>query len=115
MRPSHERHFLYACFPRELYLFPPHVIEHEQIGFNICWSTSAAAAAFVFIDGLTDVTKTLKKLKKNEIDSVLHNWNSYVKGDGHSDYEASFQELIDENKKLNKALWNEVNDFLLSA
>ena len=57
--------------------------------------------AFVFIDGLTDVTKTLKQLKKNEIDSVLHNWNSYVKGDGHSDYEASFQELIDENKKLN--------------
>ena len=57
--------------------------------------------AFVFIDGLTDVTKTLKQLKKNEIDSVLHNWNSYVKADGHSDYEASFQELIDENKKLN--------------
>ena len=57
--------------------------------------------AFVFIDGLTDVTKTLKQLKKNEIDTVLHNWNSYVKADGHSDYEASFQELIDENKKLN--------------
>ncbi len=57
--------------------------------------------AFVFIDGLTEVTKTLKNLKKNEIDSVLHNWNSYVKSDGHSDYEKSFQELIDENKKIN--------------
>ncbi len=57
--------------------------------------------AFVFIDGLTEVTKTLKKLKKNEIDSVLHNWNSYVKSDGHSDYEKSFQELVDENKKIN--------------
>tara|TARA_B100000029_G_scaffold300030_1_gene292971 strand:- start:144 stop:1511 length:1368 start_codon:yes stop_codon:yes gene_type:complete len=57
--------------------------------------------AYVFIDGLTDVTKTLKQLKKNEIDTVLHNWNSYVKSDGHSDYENSFQELIDENKKLN--------------
>ncbi len=56
--------------------------------------------AYVFIDGLTDVTKTLKQLKKNEIDTVLHNWNSYVKSDGHSDYEASFQELIHENKKL---------------
>ncbi len=57
--------------------------------------------AFVFIDGLTEVTKTLKNLKKNEIDSVLHNWNSYVKSDGHSDYEKSFQELVDENKKIN--------------
>jgi len=57
--------------------------------------------AYVFIDGLTDVTKTLKQLKKNEIDTVLHNWNSYVKSDGHSDYENSFQDLIDQNKKLN--------------
>ena len=64
-------------------------------------SRFSSIKAFVFIDGLTDVTKTLKKLKKNEIDSVLHNWNSYVKSDGHSDYEKSFQDLIDQNKKLN--------------
>ena len=64
-------------------------------------SRFSSIKAFVFIDGLTDVTKTLKKLKKNEIDSVLHNWNSYVKSDGHSDYEKSFEDLIDQNKKLN--------------
>ena len=64
-------------------------------------SRFSSIKAFVFIDGLTDVTKTLKKLKKNEIDSVLHNWNNYVKNDGHSDYEKSFQDLIDQNKKLN--------------
>ena len=63
-------------------------------------SRFSSIKAFVFIDGLTEVTKILKKLKKNEIDTVLHNWNSYVKNDGHSDYETSFQELIDENKKF---------------
>jgi len=46
----------------------------------------------------------LKKLKKNEIDSVLHNWNNYVKNDGHSDYEKSFQDLIDQNKKINSTI-----------
>ena len=39
-------------------------------------------------------------MRKNEIDTLLHNWNNFVKNDGHSDYEKSFQDLIDVNKKL---------------
>ena len=63
-------------------------------------SRFSSIKAYVFIDGLTEVTKTLKRMRKNEIDTLLHNWNNFVKNDGHSDYEKSFQDLIDVNKKL---------------
>ena len=57
--------------------------------------------SFVFIDGITEVTKDIKKLKKNEIESFLKNWNNYVKHDGHSDYSRTFEELVEEIKKNN--------------
>ena len=57
--------------------------------------------SFVFIDGITEVTKDIKKLKKNEIESFLKNWNNYVKHDGHSDYSRTFEELVEEIKKSN--------------
>ena len=57
--------------------------------------------SFVFIDGITEVTKDIKKLKKTEIESFLKNWNNFVKQDGHSDYSRTFEELVDEVKKNN--------------
>ena len=52
--------------------------------------------AFVFIDGITDITKELKNLKFNNINKILTNWNNYVHVDGHSDYDKSFKNLLDE-------------------
>ena len=52
--------------------------------------------AFVFIDGITDITKELKNLKFNNINKILTNWNKYVHVDGHSDYDKSFKDLLDE-------------------
>lgn len=52
--------------------------------------------AFVFIDGITDITKELKNLKFNNINKILTNWNNYVHVDGHSDYDKSFKDLLDE-------------------
>ena len=52
--------------------------------------------AFVFIDGITDITKELKNLKFNNINKILTNWNNYVHVDGHSDYDNSFKDLLDE-------------------
>ena len=51
--------------------------------------------AFVFIDGITDITKELKNLKFNNINKILTNWNNYVHVDGHSDYDNSFKDLLD--------------------
>ena len=64
--------------------------------------------AFVFIDGLTEITKDLQKMKINNIKSILNNWNSFVKADGHSDYQRSFDELI-----LNKKIVNSSTSSLL--
>ena len=52
--------------------------------------------AFVFIDGITDITKELKNLKFNNINKILTNWNNYVHVDGHSDYDKSFKDLLNE-------------------
>jgi len=52
--------------------------------------------AYVFIDGITDITKELKNLKFNNINKILTNWNNYVHVDGHSDYDNSFKDLLDE-------------------
>ena len=52
--------------------------------------------AYVFIDGITNITKELKNLKFNNINKILTNWNNYVHFDGHSDYEKSFKDLLDE-------------------
>jgi len=52
--------------------------------------------AFVFIDGITDITKELKNLKFNNINKILTNWNNYVHVDGHSDYDKSFKDLLDD-------------------
>lgn len=60
--------------------------------------------AFVFIDGLTEVTKDLQKMKINNIKDILNNWNSYVKADGHSDYQRSFDELLHNKKIINSSM-----------
>ena len=60
--------------------------------------------AFVFIDGLTEVTKDLQKMKINNIKHILNNWNSYVKADGHSDYQRSFDELLHNKKIINSSM-----------
>ena len=60
--------------------------------------------AFVFIDGLTEVTKDLQKLKINNIKDILNNWNSYVKADGHSDYQRSFDELLNNKRIINSSM-----------
>ena len=52
--------------------------------------------AYVFIDGVTDITKELKNLKFNNINKIFTNWNNYVHVDGHSDYDKSFKDLLDE-------------------
>ena len=59
--------------------------------------------AFVFIDGLTEITKDLQKLKVNNIKSILDNWNDYVKVDGHSDYQKSFEDLLTSTSILNSS------------
>ena len=59
--------------------------------------------AFVFIDGLTEITKDLQNLKINNIKSILNNWNEYVKVDGHSDYQKSFEDLLASNSILNSS------------
>ena len=61
--------------------------------------------AYVFIDGITDVTKELRNLKINNINKILTNWNKYVHVDGHSDYDKSFKNLLDE-KIINNASFN---------
>ena len=50
--------------------------------------------AFVFIDGATEISKTLRLIKKNEIEKIFSRWSDFVKSDGHSDYQTSLQELI---------------------
>mgnify|MGYP000054353376 CR=1 FL=1 len=40
--------------------------------------------------------KELKNLKFNNINKILTNWNKYVHVDGHSDYDKSFKDLLDE-------------------
>ena len=60
--------------------------------------------AFVFIDGLTEVTKDLQKMKINNIKDILNNWNSYVKADGHSDYQRSFDELLHNKRIINSSM-----------
>ena len=60
--------------------------------------------AFVFIDGLTEVTKDLQKMKINNIKDILNNWNSYVKADGHSDYQRSFDELLNNKRIVNSSM-----------
>jgi len=60
--------------------------------------------AFVFIDGITDITKELKNLKFNNINKILTNWNNYVHVDGHSDYDKSFKDLLDEKIISNSSL-----------
>jgi uncharacterized protein with von Willebrand factor type A (vWA) domain len=62
----------------------------------------------VFIDGLTEITKDLQKMKINNIKKILNNWNCFVKADGHSDYQRSFDELI-----LNKKIVNSSNNSLI--
>ena len=59
--------------------------------------------AFVFIDGLTEITKDLQNLKINNIKSILNNWNEYVKVDGHSDYQRSFDDLLASKSILNSS------------
>ncbi len=59
--------------------------------------------AFVFIDGLTEITKDLQNLKINNIKSILNNWNEYVKVDGHSDYQRSFEDLLASKSILNSS------------
>ena len=59
--------------------------------------------AFVFIDGLTEITKELQNLKINNIKSILNNWNEYVKVDGHSDYQRSFEDLLASKSILNSS------------
>jgi len=39
---------------------------------------------YVFIDGITEISKELKKLKFNNINKILTNWNDYVKVEGQS-------------------------------
>ena len=60
---------------------------------------------YVFIDGITNISKELKNIKFNNISNILSNWNDYVHVDGHSDYEKSFCDLLNE-KKINSASFN---------
>ena len=64
--------------------------------------------AFVFIDGLTEITKDLQRLKVNNIKSILNSWNDYVKVDGHSDYQKSFDDLL-----ASKSVFNSNSNSLL--
>ena len=60
---------------------------------------------YVFIDGITEISKELKNLKFNNINKILTNWNDYVQVDGHSDYEKSFNDLLEE-KIINNSSFN---------
>ena len=60
--------------------------------------------AYVFIDGITEITKALRSIKKNEIESIFYRWNEFVKSDGHSDYQKSFEELIELDETKNGTL-----------
>ena len=60
--------------------------------------------AYVFIDGITEITKALRSIKKNEIESIFSRWNEFVKSDGHSDYQKSFEELIELDETKNGTL-----------
>ncbi len=53
--------------------------------------------AYVFIDGITEISKTLRNIKKNEIETIFSRWSEFVKFDGHSDYQKSFEELIEDD------------------
>ena len=53
--------------------------------------------AYVFIDGITEISKTLRTIKKNEIEKIFTRWSEFVKSDGHSDYQNSFQELLEDD------------------
>ena len=55
----------------------------------------ASIRAYVFIDGITDISKNLRHIKKNEIETIFSRWSEFVKSDGHSDYQKSFEELIE--------------------
>lgn len=55
----------------------------------------ASIRAYVFIDGITDISKQLRHIKKNEIETIFSRWSEFVKSDGHSDYQKSFEELIE--------------------
>ena len=60
--------------------------------------------AYVFIDGITEITKALRSIKKNEIELIFSRWNEFVKSDGHSDYQKSFEELIELDETNNGTL-----------
>jgi len=60
---------------------------------------------YVFIDGITEISKELKNIKFNNINKILSNWNEYVHVDGHSDYEKSFNDLLSE-KTINSSSFN---------
>ena len=60
--------------------------------------------AYVFIDGITEITKALRSIKKNEIELIFSRWNEFVKSDGHSDYQKSFEELIELDETKNGTL-----------
>ena len=60
---------------------------------------------YVFIDGITNISKELKNIKFNNISTILSNWNDYVHVDGHSDYEKSFSDLLNE-KIINSSSFN---------
>ena len=60
---------------------------------------------YVFIDGITEISKELKNIKFNNINKILSNWNEYVHVDGHSDYEKSFNDLLGE-KTINSSSFN---------
>ena len=55
------------------------------------------------MDGLTEITKDLQNLKINNIKNILNNWNEYVKVDGHSDYQRSFEDLLASKSILNSS------------
>ena len=58
----------------------------------------SSVKTFVFIDGVTDISKRLRKIKINEVKNILNDWNTFVTNDGHSDYEKSFSELLEKIK-----------------
>ena len=60
--------------------------------------------AYVFIDGITEISKTLRSIKKNEIETIFSRWSEFVKSDGHSDYQTSFKELIELDSSENGTL-----------
>lgn len=61
-------------------------------------SRFSSVRAYVFIDGITDITKDLKKITYTNIKDILNDWNKFVHYDGHSDYQKSFEELLKDKK-----------------